>query len=132
VTTRYLTVARRAKHRCEYCHAPEIAFNFPFEVDHIMPAGEGGNNDDSNLALGCRSCNLYKSNATAAIDKVSGDTVRLFDPRQDAWDTHFAIAADSSIRGVIVSARATIEKLRINSERQIAARQQWTTLKLFP
>jgi hypothetical protein len=28
----YEVVALRAGHRCEYCHAPEAVFNFPFEV----------------------------------------------------------------------------------------------------
>lgn len=34
---RYGQVAFRAEHRCEYCHAPEAVFNFPFEVEHITP-----------------------------------------------------------------------------------------------
>ncbi|XWK90165.1 MAG: hypothetical protein U7127_08970 [Phormidium sp.] len=25
----YTLVADRATHRCEYCHAPELVFNFP-------------------------------------------------------------------------------------------------------
>ncbi|MDD1414047.1 hypothetical protein MEN41_05055 [Dolichospermum sp. ST_con] len=33
----YHLVADRAFHRCEYCHAPELVFNFPFEVEHIIP-----------------------------------------------------------------------------------------------
>ena len=27
----YHLVADRAFHRCEYCHAPELVYNFPFE-----------------------------------------------------------------------------------------------------
>jgi len=34
----YTLVADRAAHRCEYCHAPELVFNFPFEVEHIALA----------------------------------------------------------------------------------------------
>jgi hypothetical protein len=30
----YARVAARAGDRCEYCHAPEAVFNFPFEVEH--------------------------------------------------------------------------------------------------
>jgi hypothetical protein len=30
-------VALQAGHRCEYCHAPEAVFNFPLEVEHIIP-----------------------------------------------------------------------------------------------
>ena len=33
----YTQVADRAEHRCEYCRAPELAFNFPFEVEHLIP-----------------------------------------------------------------------------------------------
>lgn len=33
----YTLVADHAAHRCEYCHAPELVFNFPFEVEHIVP-----------------------------------------------------------------------------------------------
>ena len=32
----YSEVAERAGHRCEYCRAPEVVFNFPFEVEHII------------------------------------------------------------------------------------------------
>jgi len=56
----YSAIAERANHRCEYCHAPELVFNFPFEVEHITPLSQQGTNDESNLALACRSCNLRK------------------------------------------------------------------------
>src|SRR5437764_1099354 len=65
---RYGRVAERAAHRCEYCHAPEAIFNFPFEVEHIVPAGSGGSDDESNLALSCRACNVFKADQTEAID----------------------------------------------------------------
>jgi len=35
-------------------------FNFPFEVEHIAPVSAGGQDEEANLALACRSCNLYK------------------------------------------------------------------------
>ncbi len=43
----YTLVADRAAHRCEYCHAPELVFNFPFEVEHIVPLYRGGADTDS-------------------------------------------------------------------------------------
>ncbi|MBC7854323.1 MAG: HNH endonuclease [Pirellulaceae bacterium] len=61
----YAAVARRAEHRCEYCHAPEVVFNFPLEVEHIVPPQRGGSGELDNLALACRACNLFKS------DKIS-------------------------------------------------------------
>ncbi len=56
----YTRIADRAAHHCEYCHAPELVFNFPFEVEHIIPISRGEADAESNLALACRSCNLRK------------------------------------------------------------------------
>jgi len=33
----YPLVTQRAGQRCENCHAPEAIFNFPFEIEHIIP-----------------------------------------------------------------------------------------------
>ncbi|MDX2241996.1 MAG: hypothetical protein NW224_15025 [Leptolyngbyaceae cyanobacterium bins.302] len=33
----YAAIAQRTNHRCEYCKAPEVVFNLPFEVEHIVP-----------------------------------------------------------------------------------------------
>ena len=38
----YEAVALRAGHRCEYCRAPEAVFNFPFEVEYIIPLVHAG------------------------------------------------------------------------------------------
>lgn len=46
----YTAVALRAGHRCEYCHAPEVIFNFPFEVEHIIPISHDGPDHKDNLA----------------------------------------------------------------------------------
>jgi hypothetical protein len=32
----YPLVALRAYYRCEYCHAPEFVFSFPFEIEHVI------------------------------------------------------------------------------------------------
>ena len=46
----YHAVGTRAEHRCEYCHAPEAIFNFPFEVKHIVPPDRDGAQDGSGIA----------------------------------------------------------------------------------
>jgi len=46
----YAEVALRAGHRCEYCHAPEVVFNLPLEVEHIIPISRGGAESGDNLA----------------------------------------------------------------------------------
>lgn len=48
----YSLVAERAAHRCEYCQAPEVIFNFAFEVEHIVPPSRGGAKVDGNLSVG--------------------------------------------------------------------------------
>ena len=47
----YDLVAVRAQHRCEYCRTPEQAFNFRFDVEHIIPKSRKGNDTDANLAV---------------------------------------------------------------------------------
>jgi len=128
----YAAVARRAEHRCEYCHAPEVVFNFPLEVEHIVPPQRGGSEGLNNLALACRACNLYKSDVLTAIDPVKAVTVRLFDPRSDKRLEHFTASNSGEIIGLTESGRATIKRLRFNTPLQVTARKAWMRLALFP
>ena len=91
----YTLVSDRANHRCEYCRAPEIVFNFPFEVEHIIPLYRGGTNDQTNLALACRACNLRKGISINGIDPESKTETSLFHPRQDNWNEHFQIETET-------------------------------------
>lgn len=130
----YPLVAERAEHRCEYCHAPEVIFNVPFEVDHILPLAKGGTDEPSNWALACRVCNLRKLDAVDAIDPASGERVPLFNPREQTWEDHFQTQDESPFRvvGKTSVGRATVDRLQINAPLQLAAREQWVTLGLFP
>jgi HNH endonuclease len=129
----YPSVALRAGHRCEYCHAPEVVFNFPFEVEHIVPTALAGADTEANLALACRSCNLWKATHIASRDPDSGVEVRLFHPRSDRWEDHFAVEVEQGIiHGRTARGRATITRLRMNHPAQQQARQQWKRLGLFP
>jgi hypothetical protein len=78
---RYPVVAERAVYHCEYCHAPESVFNFPFEVEHIIPQSRGGSDDLNNLALACHACNLFKSDFETGRDEENEADIRLFHPR---------------------------------------------------
>lgn len=125
----YPLVSARARHICEYCHAPEAIFNLPFEVEHITPQASGGESGDDNLALSCRLCNLYKSDAVTAFDEQSQSNVRLFHPRRDKWREHFAVNEGSGrFQGMTDVGRATLLRQRINSEAQVAARTRWLKL----
>jgi hypothetical protein len=129
----YAHVALRAGHRCEYCHAPEAVFNFPFEVEHIIPVSGGGIDTETNWALACRSCNLRKAMHVSGIDPEGLAVIRLFHPREDRWEEHFWVETErGAIEGLTAIGRATIARLEMNSEVQVAARRQWMRLGLFP
>jgi 5-methylcytosine-specific restriction endonuclease McrA len=109
-----------------------VAFNFPFEVEHITPSDRGGDDALANLALSCRSCNIYKANHLDAVDPLSGERVRLFNPRTDHWTDHFAVNDNDEITALTPVGSATATLLRFNTPAQLEARQWWRTLQLFP
>lgn len=129
----YGAISERANHRCEYCHAPELVFNFPFEVEHIIPLCRQGTNDEANLALACRSCNLRKGIRISGIAPDANTEVRFFHPRQNQWNEHFQVETESGIvMGITAVGKVTIENLEMNSAAQVAARKLWIRLGLFP
>lgn len=129
----YEQVALRAEHRCEYCHAPEAVFNFPFEVEHIIPLVRAGTDTAHNWALACRACNVRKGAYVEHVDSVTHAVVRLYHPRQDLWNEHFRVDVDTGvIEGRTAIGRATVAQLEMNSPVQCAARQHWIRLGLFP
>lgn len=133
MSPRHSQVADRAAHRCEYGRVPEAIFNFPFEVEHILPPGRGGSNDESNLALSCRCCNVFKSDWLEAVDTPTGLAAPLFNPRVNRWEDHFAADhVSGKLTGLSLIGRVTIELLRMNGDPQVAARRHWMRLRLFP
>ncbi len=129
----YRAIAQRANHRCEYCQAPEVVFNFPFEVEHIVPLSRQGLNEVANLALACRSCNLRKGNRVSGVSPQSSEEVRFFHPRADQWGEHFQIEVESGeVQGRTLIGQVTVTHLEMNSAAQVAARQLWIRLGLFP
>ena len=115
----YPEIARRANHHCEYCQAPEVVFNFPFEVEHIIPIYKNGTNDPSNLALSCRSCNLHKGIQISGILADTEQTIRFFNPRVDQWENYFKVNEET---GEIIG-------LKMNGKTQIYARKLWISLE---
>jgi HNH endonuclease len=126
-------IAERAGYRCEYCLAPEALSNSPFEVEHVQPRNFGGVDDESNLALACRSCNGSEFTSMAASDPLTGLVVRLFNPRTDRWVESFTIDLESGeVIGQTDVGRATADRLRMNGPRQRHARRLWIYLFGFP
>ena len=119
----YSLVAQRAAHRCEYCHAPEAIFNFPFEVEHIVPLSKAGKDDAANLALACRACNVHKGDSLTGPDEQTSGDSRLFHPRQDNWEEHFALDLEmGTIHGLTAIGRASVWRLQMNHPMQLTAR----------
>ncbi len=129
----YAPVAVRAGHRCEYCRAPEEVFNFPLEIEHITPQARGGTDDLANLALACRACNLFKSDAETGRDDVTRTQATLFHPRRDVWEQHLRYDGETAqLLGLSAAGRATVTRLQMNRPHQVAARRRWAQLGLFP
>jgi len=125
----YASVAARARHRREYCLAPEAVFNLAFEVDHIVPLALGGLPDPTNLALACRSCNSHKGPAIEARDPLTSEMTPLFHPRTDDWDEHFRLDLRSGrVEGLTARGRATARRLAMNSRLAVRARRLWELL----
>ena len=115
-------VARRARHRCEYCHLPEQCTSLPFQLDHVIAGKHDGATTPENLAFTCLHCNSFKGPNIAGRDPQTGQIVRLFHPRQDDWSEHFAWDGPLLI-GRTPVARATIAVLRINLPYRVAVRR---------
>jgi HNH endonuclease len=122
----YVRVARRAGHRCEYCHAPESFFPHRLCLDHVIPEGRGGPTSLANLALCCYGCQFQKLAFHTGLDPTTRKTTPLFHPRRQRWARHFRWSVDSIyLEGLTRIGRATIERLALNNPRQVEARSRW-------
>jgi hypothetical protein len=125
-------VVAREGHRCAYCRSPQRV-GIPMVVDHVLPLAAGGSSRLDNLCLACYRCNEFKGSRTQAPDPVDGQMTRLFDPRRDAWATHFTWQADQvTLAGLSPVGRTTIVALRLNDAWLLEARQLWIVLGLHP
>jgi HNH endonuclease len=114
-------VFARAAFCCEYCHIR----GWEIEVEHIVPRSPRRRvaispsdeelNALANLAAACAHCNRFKGDFVTGEAVVFGGEHRLFNPRSDQWDAHFAWSADYlrilPLNGV---GDATIQRLNMN------------------
>jgi hypothetical protein len=129
----YEFIAGRAGFRCEYCHAPAALFNFPLEVEHVIPSSRARDDSPENLALACRACNVFKGSATRGQAPGTGAEVELFHPRRHRWEDHFQFNPESAeLIPVTPIGRATAARLRLNHISQLRARREWMRLGQFP
>lgn len=121
-----LGVEERARDRCEYCRAPQSVCGYRFHLEHVLPTARGGSDDTRNRALACASCNLARADCVAAVDPQTGSTVRLFNPRRQAWDQHFRWGEDrQTLVGLTPTGRATVAALDLNDVLRREARVLW-------
>jgi len=124
-------IAERARVRCEYCLTPEWILLAGCEVDHVISRKHGGLTEPSNLAFSCARCNRAKGSDIGSLAPVTGQYCRLFNPRIDRWDEHFALDG-SRIVGRTDVAQVTIKILRLNDPDRIAERALLQQIGEYP
>ncbi len=126
-------VRQRAENRCEYCLSHQDYIMGRLQIDHIQPLAKGGMDTEDNLCLACELCNQYKWVQTESLDPQSGETVSLFNPRQQQWKEHFTWSTDGTeIIGITACGRATIAALRLNNNLAVIVRQNWVKAGWYP
>jgi hypothetical protein len=117
-------VVERARNCCEYCRAQARYSSDPFTIDHIIPFILGGLTIAGNLAFCCYGCNQCKGIRIFAADPVTGLSTRLFHPRQQIWEEHFAWNEDFTMMiGLTATGSATIEALQLNRSGSVNLRR---------
>ena len=114
-------VAQRANHCCEYCLIHEDDAAFSHQVDHVVSRKHGGASSIENLAYACVLCNRYKGSDVASIDELTGEAIRLYDPRHSPWTKHFRLNS-AIMEPLTPQGKATIQILRLNSAERVAER----------
>jgi len=127
------TAAQRAGGHCEYCRSPEDLSPSPFSIEHVNPAALRGATELENLALSCQGCNNHKYTCTDALDRISGISVPLFNPRRDRWADHFGWADDFTlIVGLTPVGRVTVEPLKLKRRGVVNLRRALRALGRHP
>jgi len=115
-----------AGHRCGYCRSDERLTGIALSTEHLVPRAVGGATVRANLWRSCRACNEHKGAQTDAVDPETGETVPLYNPRQQAWQEHLVWGEDGTIVvGRTAIGRATIHAIQLNRPLLVVARRRW-------
>ncbi|PSB18879.1 HNH endonuclease [Phormidesmis priestleyi ULC007] len=125
------SVIQRADDRCEYCSISQVGQVATFHIDHIIPVSAGGETTSDNLALACVSCSLRKGARQELKDLQTGETVTIFNPRQQIWREHFRWDGVNVV-GLTATGRATVEALDLNRATMLAIRAEEELLGRHP
>lgn len=112
----------RANDRCEYCRLPQQLDILPFQIDHVIAVKHHGPTTADNLALSCFNDNLHKGPNIAGIDPSTGTLTRLFHPRVDIWEEHFAWNG-AELVGLTDVGRTTVDVLSMNLPERVEHRR---------
>ena len=118
-------VVARAADRCEYCGLAQAGQAAKFHLDHVVPQSADGATTFANLALACVSCSLCKGARQFVPDPLTGQSVPLFNPRQQVWTDHFRWRG-AEVVGLTATGRATIVALEMNRPVIVAIREEET------
>ena len=130
VALRRLVIAR-ADNRCEYCGIPQTGQVATFHIDHIIPVVADGKTTAENLALACVSCSLRKGARRELKDLETGETVFVFNPRQQEWKKHFDWNGVELV-GLTPTGRSTITALDLKRLTMLAIRAEEELLGRHP
>lgn len=122
-------VRRRAGCRCEYCCIHEDDEPYAFHLEHIVPKKYGGNDQESNLAWSCQSCNLAKG--VNLSGQVNGKVVTIFNPRMQNWKRHFRWDGPVLL-GTTKCGKATVRVPNINDDDRVELREILIEAGAFP
>jgi hypothetical protein len=126
-------IREEAGNRCGYCLTHQDYIPWLLEVEHLLPKSKGGKDDEENLWLACRSCNLYKTDQTEGFDPLTGRYTPLFNPRRQKWKRHFQWSQDGVfIIGRTVCGRATVLALNLNNLVAVTVRRNWVKAGWHP
>ena len=125
-------VVERADSLCEYCLISE-AESLGCHFDHIISVKHGGSTTEDNLAYACVFCNLNKGTDLGSIVWGTGNLVRFFNPRRDAWADHFRFDEDgAAIEALTEIGEVTARILEFNSSDRIAERKIFQEAGSYP
>ena len=82
-------VRDRAQRLCEYSLVHEDDSIWGLQVDHVIAEKHCGPTAQHNLCYACPPCNRAKGSDLTTV--INGKLVRLFNPRIDVLNEHFAL-----------------------------------------
>jgi HNH endonuclease len=124
-------VIARAGRRCEDCLIHEDDTYFGCEVDHVVSEKHGGPTVVENLAYACLACNRNKGSDLGSILVPSGDLIRFFNPRIDAWRDHFS-PEGAIIKPLTAIGQVTERIFRFNAIERLMEREALRAIGRYP